>query len=295
MEMTGAPPALDVYGVEAGVDWVTYTVPRGDDADRLWRTACGIISEQEGKGSRRQSFGSHGYRGEQVEHAALGAREDGIYFRLSGELACSKWGEIGSSGGKPTRLDLQTTFLLRHSSTECGQRFFPETPTRSLQRGRPPRFSFQKDTEGAWIGRAGSRSSRAYMRVYDKGIESGSHPAGIRWRVEAELKAEYAEAQWKALHSAESTPAYCYASSAYWAQRSGLAWPLPTPSEITPLTPTTERVPSDVKANLAWLAVQVSPTVERLVRAGLAREVLACLHLDPDLLASISSTWSSCA
>jgi DNA relaxase NicK len=295
MESAESTPALDIASVEAGVDWVTYTVPRGNDADRLWRTACGIISEQEGKGARRKSFGSHGYRGEQVEHAALGAREDGIYFRLSGDLACSKWGEIGSSGGKPTRLDLQTTFLLRHSLTECGQRFFPETPTHPARRGRPPVFSFQRDTVGAWIGRAGSRSSRAYMRVYDKGIESGSHPAGLRWRVEAELKAEYAETQWKGLHSAESTQAYCYASSAYWAQRSGLAWPLPTPSEITPLTPTMEPVPPDVTASLAWLAQQVSPTVQRLVRAGLAREVLACLRLDPDLLESINSSSSSCA
>ncbi len=287
MEASAAAPALDIVSVESGVDWVTYTAPPGPDGERLLTLGYGLIREQEHLGAKRSGFGSQGYRGEQVEHAACGERDDSVYLRISGGLACSSWGEIGTSGGHPTRLDLQTTFLLKQSSVECGQRMFSETPTQQRQRGRPPLYSFSRDTAGAWIGRAGSRSSRAYVRVYDKGQESKSHPPGLRWRIEAELKRDYAEAQWKSLQRAPDAKTHCYASSQFWAQRCGLEWPLPTSSEKVVLQPLPETLPPDVTASLQWLRTQVRPTVERLVRAGLEPQLLHALGLDVDMVETI--------
>ena len=127
------------------------------------------------------------------------------------------------------------------------------------------------------------------MRVYDKGQESKSHPPGYRWRIEAELKREYAEAQWKSLLQAPVAETSCYASSQFWAQRCGLSWPLPTSSESLVLQPLPEQIPPDVAASLSWLRLQVRPTVERLVRAGLGAPVLDALGLDHDLVQTIAS------
>jgi hypothetical protein len=279
MEERNAFTTNDLESVTSGVDWLTYTCPPGDDAERLLALGYDIVREQATAGAKCSPFGTHGYRGKQTPQAAVGQRWDGVYLRLSGGLACSKWGEIGPCGGHPTRLDVQTTFLLRSSSPECGRRIFSGTPTSQARPGRPPLYSFSTDTAGAWIGRAGSRSSRAYLRVYDKGQESKAHAPGRLWRIEAELKREYAEDQWKSLQRAPDAGTHCYASSAFWARRCGLDWPLPTPSEDVKLNPLPEKIPPDVIQTMEWLRIQVRPSVQRLVEAGYPTGVLEMLGL----------------
>jgi hypothetical protein len=284
MEEINAVLESALESVVSGVDWLTYVAPRGEHGERLLRLGYGIVEEQTAAGAKTQPFGGHGYRGEQTTSAAVGERDDGTYLRLSGGLACSKWGEIGSCGGHPTRLDVQTTFQLRQSWAGCGARMFSATQAPQARRGRPPLYSFSTDTRGAWIGRAGSRSSRAYLRVYDKGQESGTAPVGTLWRIEAELKREYAEDVWRSLQRAPDAGTYCYASSAFWARRCGLDWLLPTPSEDAKLTPPEATTPPDVAESLQWLRVQIRPTVQRLTRAGYESAVLRALGLELEQL-----------
>lgn len=117
------------------------------------------------------------------------------------------------------------------------------------------------------------------MRVYDKGIEQGTHPAGILWRVELEAKRDLAPKLWNRLKVEPDAPQLCYASCAHAWKQSGLRWRLPRSSKGFALPSPDARAPAPAHALAAWLRTSVAPTIPRVLAVYTVAELLDMLGL----------------
>lgn len=270
-----------IVGIESGIDWVTWVSPVGDEQSPAHALGARLVEFQAAQGAKVRPLRVEGYQGYQADECAYGFRKDTEYLRLSGSLAASCWSEIRSALGHPTRLDVQTTFLLRESDRQFGSDIFRERKGKKYRlRGRPPKRAVSQDNRGLWLGTVGTRTGRSYMRVYDKGVESGSHPAGYRWRVELEAKKCLAAGLWKEIGTAEDPTAWCYDCCRRAVRSVGSRWPEQLDADCALLPPTRQLEPPTVESAKEWLYTSVRPCVERLIGAVPVDELLQLLGLD---------------
>lgn len=131
-----------------------------------------------------------------------------------------------------------------------------------------------------WLGTVGRRTSGEYFRLYDKGVETRDHVAGIRWRLELEAKYKHAEALWAEQAEALKDPRWCaqYVTSRW--RSLGCSFPYPPNAEsLDAVRPEPRPSPSFVDT-LKWLETTVQPAVRRCLMACTTREVLRALGLD---------------
>jgi hypothetical protein len=270
----------DVERVESGIDWVSWVSPDGEDGEHTRDLGEQLIAEQQAQGSKVESFSFEGYRGWACAGTAIGSRPDSVFLRLSGSQAATKWTHLRSSSGHPTRLDVQTSFWLTASQSRFGSQFLRRSESsRSLSRRSSKSMTVTRGSDGAYCGTVGKRTSRRYLRVYDKGIEQRSHPPGIWWRYEAEVKRDLAPALWSELCSAQEPERWCADLCARWSYWSGLRWPSWLRRCMEPLPPAAPELPPDVARSLKWLREQVRPTIQRLTPAVDTETLLTALGL----------------
>lgn len=270
-----------IESIEAGIDWVTYTAPRKGGETALRAFGRWVIDQQRLQGSRVAPWRAEGYHGEASEQCASGSREDTDYLRLSGSLAGSLWSEIPSASGHPTRLDVQTTLLLRESHTSLGRGIWKQAPSPiSPLRGRPPRRVCSVGSCGLWLGTVGTRTARSYLRIYDKGVEKKTHPSGYRWRIELEAKQSLARALWAEIHAAREPSKWCVSTCERAITAVAGTWPLASSGSIEPLPPVPARELESVQRTKTWLATSVAPSIARLLEFCDTDEVLELLGLD---------------
>ncbi len=271
----------EIEEVEAGIDWVTFTAPREGGETALRHFGRRIIEVQRRSGSRVAPWRAEGYHGEASESCASGSREDTDYLRISGSLAGSLWSEIPCASGHPTRLDVQTTLLLKRPHTSLGRGIWKRTQSPSCPlRGRPPRRVCSVGSCGLWLGTVGTRTARSYLRVYDKGVEKKTHASGYRWRIELEAKQSLARGLWAELKSASDAPSWCMNTCERAITAVQGTWPLGSSGSIAPLPPVPAKELESVQRTKNWLATSVAPCIARLLEFCDTDEVLALLGLD---------------
>lgn len=277
----GAIRADDVESIEAGVDWLTWVVPRTKETQWVGEMGRRLVRQQCERGAKLSVMRLEGYTGEQAEQCAYGSRSDSEYLRLSGSLAASHWCELRSSSGHPTRLDVQTTFKLKTSHKSFGTQCLKVNPAAGFRfRGRPPKRALHRDSAALWCGTVGTRTARAYLRVYDKGVESGSDAPGVRWRIESEVKGTLARQAFAELVADGDPPGWCVT----WCKRAirnvGSRWPIPGNDEVAPLPPVPPRDLASIERTRKWLETSVAPCIDRMVIALGTQAVLQALTLD---------------
>lgn len=275
-----------VGAVEAGIDWLTWVTPRASSTGREVQWCKQLIEEQRERGSKVKPFVALGYHGEQAEGCAYGLREDTTYLRISGSLAALRWCEVLGFSGMPSRLDVQTTLLLTSPVTTFGARVMARTRTAARAiRGRPPTRTLVTSSRGSWTGSVGTRANPIYLRVYDKGIESGSHARGLRWRIELEAKAQTARKLWEEARIVPDRDKWyldvCERAVLHCAGR----WPLERNATVERLPVAEARDPADVERKLAWLKDQVAPSIASLLPYIGTERLLQVLGLDGYALA----------
>lgn len=267
--------------MEAGIDWITWVEPK--DCGTTIATELGqlMIDQALADGSKVRRFSFEGYHGWQTTAASIGFRSDSALLRLSGSRAAGRWTHLRTSAGHPTRLDVQTSLTLSKPDGGLGKRFLlrAENSSRRPRRTRL-RSTITRGSDGAWCGTVGSRTSRAYVRVYDKGVEQGTQAPGVWWRYELEAKRDLAAALWADLSAADDPTAWCVGCCARSSYSLGLRWPSFLSKQRTPLPPVPPRVPPDVVQSLMWLREQVRPTVQRLSTAVPPQVLLNALGLN---------------
>jgi DNA relaxase NicK len=148
-----------------------------------------------------------------------------------------------------------------------------------LQNGRRPKRSLIINSEGGSTCYIGSRVSENFGRVYDKGRESETAPAGALWRWECELKGSLALAAAKQLLDyPDPLPAILSYVTSWWERRCSVRLADAT-NPLTLVVSPSDRTTDEVR--LAWLQSSIRPCIRRLVESVGRERVLAALGLLP--------------
>lgn len=264
----------------AGIDWVTW-IYDGDYHHRQAReVADEIVSRHATPLDRRGDFKLLRWEGWRIGAVRVGHSEASSLVQLSGRVADESWTLLPLFGGRPSRLDVQTTVQLSHSQPQFARRFLePSSTTSKRLQSTLPRNGFWSDSRGSALGTVGDRAKARYLRVYDKGTESKRLPPGYLWRIEVEAKKALAPKLFADLTSTENVTQWCYDTCAEQWKRSGYSWPLSGSSRGREgLTVPADPVP-DAERLMLWLQTSVAPTIRRLSEVYSREQLLYVLGL----------------
>lgn len=221
----------------------------------------------------------HAYRGRTIGPISWGERDDGSILRISGRLA-QRWIDSGfPAPDNVSRLDICLTIWGCADATRAIEE---ATDTAQAYRAGPPGRQFGiRHVRGIGDGDTlylGSRTSQIFLRIYDKGKESGEEQYAGSIRYEAELKQEAALAEYMAIRGAYPRPPRVRADVlGLFAARGVTVF---GHESATPrLIDVPDAIVSDTERQLAWLRTQVRPTVRRLLRLGLYDDIMDSLDI----------------
>lgn len=259
-----------------GVDWLTATASTGERGDLLWQVGQRLLVQSQSEGEFPTRWHAHGYEGWSVPHVALGARGDGTYLRLSGHKCRDQWKEAVGAAEHRTRTDLAVDVHLAPPMPLFTRERYSDALHKPSKGGRPTKKSLTINSDGGSTLYIGSRTSEGFGRLYDKGRETGTLPAGQWWRWELEAKQGLAEWVVDQLRASEEPEKRMLSIVSQWFTERG-ARGLPAYSDAAFYKGNREM--STAEQQLQWLATGVRPTVARLVSKLGAERVAAALGL----------------
>jgi len=252
--------------IESQTDWLTATC-KGPEHWYDWITVGErLLWEEQARGNKRQAWGLRGYRGSRCGRAATGSQEGSNIIALSGDLAAIELSNVVPLASHVSRLDVAVTLRLTDGDGELEARLYGEYIGGRQARGRPVKASLVQASDGGATFYLGSRSSERFCRVYNKAVESGEARYERCHRAELELKGDVGDRVAHLLLDVADRPAWCQAYTHRYLTEHGLTPPFPTSGSQT-LVPGFSRR-SDADTRLAWVAQQVAPTVDWLLRTG---------------------------
>lgn len=287
-------PEVVIDDLRAGIDWLTVTAKDQGLRNDLFAECERIKSILLSNGDRLKPWMFKGYTGFAVGGLRWGTRLDSDIAMLSGVDAHQNWHAVGEWCENCSRVDLAVT-------VNCSQAYpglldtYYEYLTRPTSRHVKFSSSITKNSAGGQTLYIGSRMSRAFARVYDKGLEAGlENEQGKLWRYEIEFKKPLARQVLSALHANKYLPADVHwneevaqsiVSTVYvWFQARNLP-PLFTRRENLSISLECEaRITSD-EVSLNWLTTQVQPTIQRLRQRGKLQAVKEALGLTDQIQA----------
>lgn len=297
--ITQTLPEIVIDDIRAGIDWLTITAKNVDARTSLFAECERIKSMLDAAGSRVRPWAFKGYTGYAVAGLRWGTRLDSDIAMLSGVDAHQNWYVAGEWCEHCSRIDLAVTANCNKAFPGLVQAYY-DWATRTDNPNVRYKASITRNSDGGQTFYLGSRLSRAFGRVYDKGIEAGLEPeTGKLWRYEVEFKKPLAQQVWKALLVNKYLPidvhweeeiAQSIASTVFvWFQARGIQ-PLFTRRNNMSISLEVEaRVASD-EISLNWLTTQVRPTVLRLAQRGKLHAVKEALGLTDQIQDYLNGT-----
>lgn len=188
MSMNHSSSLSTAKRVASGVDWITATVSHLIENKPYLELGKSIVADQIRSGHKEQRFSAYGYEGKSAGSACYGVRKDTYYVRLSSGCAKIGWKEVLRLGGKPSRIDLQQTYLLEKPTPQLFEGLYKQSLGRDRKQGRAKKTAIILNSTGGDTVYYGSRASDNYGRIYDKGVEQRSNEPGILIRAEVEYK-----------------------------------------------------------------------------------------------------------
>jgi hypothetical protein len=263
----------------AGVDWITCTQYRIPDTKSFLKAGKKIVAIESLKGNDEVTWKGQGYYGTRAGGASIGTRPDTYLCTLSSETARNHWKSIGEWATNCSRLDLQTTYLLKKRNVDLFDQIEDHLINKPATQGRPCEVTRIRSSKGGNTIYLGSRKSDLYFRIYDKGVEDKSDESGWRIRFEIEFKRNLAKSYLSKLLKNPLTEITSSDIVSLHYRKHFLQLREPTISQLE-----VARVDSisNAKKRLAYLSKTVRPIIEKLQRAGYGDEALKILFHDPD-------------
>jgi len=257
----------------AAVDYLTLTTKTPGASQILVHAIQGVLSNEQGLLLLGKDWRFMGFRGRAFEGVRYGLRGDEGILMLSGSWAGKYWRSLAKFGDRCTRIDLAVTLTLADRDDSVAR----DAYERALDAAVVSSALIVNSRSGRTCY-LGSRSSRYFCRLYDKGAEQGADP-GFIWRWELEVKKPAGDPVLAALLAADNPAEYIrdrvrQQFSLYGVLTPWLGLNTIGAMEISADVMTPER-------SLRWLSTQVKPTVSRLILAGFEVEVRDALSL-PD-------------
>lgn len=270
-------------GIEAGIDWVSMSVPIGADSWVDWNTkARAAIQLVADHGNMLREARILGYEGVQAAQCYYGERLDGSFLRITGAWADKLFLEVYHNQAHFSRVDMQVTARYARYIPTVGPDCHQEAVVAAEQtRGNRKRQVRQvRDNSGGYSVYIGARTSESYGNIYDKEAESGDAYYQHCWRFEVRTNNETAtRAAAHLFLSGRTIPAVVSSTVWRWFHDRGVNPPW-TKTDENNAVYAAKAPETDISRSLRWLAVQVGPTVKRLIELGHAASVVDALGLD---------------
>lgn len=205
------------------------------------------------------------YEGTKWGKMFIGSCYQGSLLQESGRPWFLQWA-MGIVGLHCTRIDLQVTMSVPDGKTDeiitsLADRVLALSEAGLKRRLKYTYINGYGDGDTFYIG---SRASERYIRIYNKGAQSGQE-ASIR--LEVEYKGKLAETVWADLR--QSTSYSLFSLQAICGVAYGVGIPLPVRIQATNrvFIRDSDKIKSDLRT-LKWLREAVKPSIRRLLDAG---------------------------
>jgi len=209
--------------------------------------------------------------------------EDTECIEFRGDLADSWHVHYLHLTSKCTRIDLAITVWLTESDdTIARQLYMPalamwQKDGQTKNRKAPVLYQ-SEDGDTLYLG---SRTSRRYVRIYNKAKQSTDLKYRNAWRFELEAKGDLAQVLWQRIQARETIASLAVQEIAGSLLQYGIRLPF-SPDEVKLTKVITDLKAPSIDAKLSWLSRQVRPTVRELIQKGHLQEVLEALDIHPE-------------
>lgn len=256
------------------VDWMTVTAGGQKRGAALITQAVQTGMGANGQLPIQTPWFFQGYRGWNGEGLRYGTNNKGdAIVQMSGDHAARHWKALKGYWDQCSRLDLAVTVFLPEIDKNVALRAY-----NGLSEQNKVKTTYIQNNRGGATFYCGSRPSRRYARVYDKGAEQGKQP-GLVWRYEVEYKKPLSRMLLETLEAAGSPENIIGMEVREHFARFDI---------IIPGAPTIPHNAIEAGRNLTndekklqWLHRQVLPAVRQLIDSGLKAEVYQALGLSP--------------
>lgn len=265
----------------AAYDYVRLTWTQEATADEVQKVyqlaAISALAGASGGEVHTRSWGALGYTGVSYGLVQVGRGREGVMLQAS-QWAAQAVREANPPYTGVPRCDVQVTTWCDSDPGALPRHYAERSAAMAAAQGarkwKVRLVEGYGDGDTAYLG---SRHSSTFVRIYDKGRETGDSEAYANaLRYEVEFKDSRAEAAWAG--EARQAPGREYLAALVQGtlRARGVYLALPA-SSVAPHAIPCENTPSTVDRRLAWLATQVRGTVDRLLADGVQSEHIAQL------------------
>lgn len=252
---------------EAGIDYLTCTLPYGDpQGAKFIRIGQQLQEGEQNEGNTFKAASSQGYVGSICGSVFVGEGTQGSMVRCSGFSAQEAVQALKVVQKRITRIDLQVTVWYEEDPYAIIRNYYERAYADASVADKRARreVTRHEKIDGGYTVAIGARTSNYYGRLYDKWRESKDDAYANALRYEVEIKGERAEQAYNALKFGKKPKEKQIASFVgEWYAARGIRVPFLYQVGEMDLTPI-RRETSDTKRRLKWLKTQVRHTVSLL-------------------------------
>jgi hypothetical protein len=250
----------------AGIDYLTLTSTNRKTKKEMGYYFARLVAADHLLGYDVVSAGGHGFYGKRVKHGSFTHKEDRSMLSVSGERA-QKTILLCYEGDSCPRLDIQITVYLGGESADSFLRRMERAAMEAPRiRGHKPLVDHYASDGLYQTVYIGSKKSDLFMRLYDKGAESGRPEYAGCVRFEVQLRNKASNALWS--HCAKEAKGTMYLLSVLLGllDRRGIDMASLDLQRQDIVRPKAENTKENVL--LGWWASQVAPSVARYSALG---------------------------
>jgi len=280
--MAASKNKASVVRIEAGIDWISGTLPMEAEGAEVWYARCQhIIAEIARSGYEMKNRSMLGFDGISAGNSFVGVSQDRIFLVITSHNAEKYFLRVDREDLHYTRLDVQATVWFNQEVQTIARKGYNDLRNRDKLRNKPGNRKYRiiAGSDGGDTLYVGAPSSRQQAVVYNKSRESEREEYRNAWRHEVRLRDDLACGYARECRNRGDTLADRHLGYVYhWLLDRGLNFShLHTATRV--ILPKQQHTPSDIDSKLRWLARQVRPTVQFLTEAGYRDKLLEALEL----------------
>ncbi len=269
------------FSLGASVDWITLTT-RDDVIGMAWQEIYHIdrvLARENKQITEEKRWAIMSYEGVGFPGSIrVGYSKQLGWIVIASSGAAVLWKQLVGPDRRVTRIDLAVTQSLGFNIPDVPRRYY-EILTSDDKSAR--NYALIQNTKKGQTLYVGSRRSEKFGRLYDKGVEEKSAPAGLKYRWEVEYKKPTSGEVAKALDAVREAEAEHITGMVFdFFQNRGVAPLFGRDGGMVTLQTQARITSLDRKLN--WIRSQVRPSVRQLIMAGRSRDLFQAMGVPID-------------
>lgn len=262
----------DVLLWDGGIDYLRLTAKGGDNDTGVYdvyrKVALAVMASATQGETEQRPWNWQGYNGFTGYGCSYGKSDQGYILQVSG-AAATYAASYPIPWDNCPRIDVQLTLWLNGDYPKVANEVAEIANVyRNPRGGKPARPRYINGYGSGDTTYVGSRSSRRYIRVYDKMRESrGDDNYANAWRFEVECKEDLAPTVWEA--APRSGDAATWAANYVYQELRSCGYILPNlAAPLRALATNRIRPKTTSETREIWLREQVAPAIDKMIADG---------------------------